>query len=96
MREKRININDPALAKILIDKMLENHDVDYDWVMKNQHIDGMPWCSKLEWTTEQSENYKKWFIDFFYTRVSPRMTKKKIKKDYVWFDLMYGLKIKDE
>lgn len=95
MKEKKIKFGDKGLAKILIDKMLENHDVDYEWVMNNQQIDGMPWCTKLEWTQEQSNEYKKWFVDFFYTKVSPRKTKKWINREYMWFDLMYGLKIKE-
>jgi len=93
---KKIKRNSPDLAKILINKMLENHDIDYDYVMANQHIDGKVWCSHYEWTQEQSDNYKDWWMDFFRNNVSPKMSKTQLKKEWSWFDLMYGLRIKEE
>lgn len=93
---KKIKIGDIELAKALINKILESFNVDYDWVIANQEVDGRPWFQHFEWTQEESDNYKKWFIEFFQKNVSPRLSKKILEKEWQWFNLMYGLKIKDE
>ena len=93
---KKIKLGSPGIAKILIDKMLENHNVDYDYVVENQHINGVVWCSYYSWTQEESNNYKKWWFDFFQKNVSPKLSKRILEREYIWWDLMYGLKIKDD
>jgi hypothetical protein len=93
---KKLKVGNPELAKILIDKMLEKHGIDYDYVIANPQIDGSVWCSHYDWTQEESDNYKKWWIDFFQNNVSPRRSKKLLEIHWQWFNLQYGLRIKDE
>jgi len=92
---KKIKINSPELAKILIDKMLENTSVDYNYVIANQQIEGRLWCTHYSWTQKESDTYKKWWIDFFYNNVTPKRTKKYIEKSWPWFNLQYGLRVSD-
>lgn len=93
---KRIKIGDESLVRILIDKMLESNNSNYDFVIKNQTIDGQPWCNHFEWTQKESDKYKEWFMDLFKNNVSPRMSKKSIEREYQWFNMMYGLKVKED
>lgn len=95
MKSKRIKIGSVELAKTLINKLVEKHGVDYDFIMKNQKIDNRVWCSHYSWTSQEKLDYKNWYIDFYYNNVLPRRTKKRIKEDFVWFDIMYGLRIED-
>ena len=92
---KKLKVGNPEIAKALFNKMLEKHGVDYDWVMANQEIDGRVWCSHFDWTQEESDEYKKWFIDFFQNNVSPIRSKKLLEREWQWFNLMYGLRIKE-
>ena len=93
---KKLKVGDPELVKILINKMTENHDIDYDFIMENQHENGIPWCCCYEWTQEESDEYKKWFIEFFQKSVTPKRPKYQLAREWQWFNLMYGLRIKDE
>lgn len=93
---KKLKEGSQEVARIIFDKMLEKHNVGYDYVMKNQTINDRVWCSYYSWTPEEQAEYKKWWIDFYYTRVTPRRTKKRLKESWLWFDLMYGLRIVDE
>lgn len=93
---KKLKIRDPELPKILINKMLEKHNIDYDYVMDNQYINGILWCSHYEWTQEESDEYKKWYIKFYQENVTPRYTKKYLERNWQWFNLQYGLRIKDD
>jgi len=93
---KKLRVGNPELVKILINKMLEKHNIDYNYIMANQIIDGRVWCTHYEWTQEESNNYKKWFIDFFKSNVSPKLSKKLLEIQWIYYNLMWGLKIKDE
>ena len=93
---KRLRADSQEVARIMFDKMLEKHSVGYDYIMKNQTINNMAWCSHYSWTPTEQAEYKKWWIDFHYTKVTPKRTKKWLKDAWVWFDLMYGLRIVDE
>ena len=93
---KKLKVGNPEIAKALFNKMLEKHCIDYDYIMANQHINGVAWCSHYDWTQQESDEYKKWYIKFYQENVTPRYTKKYLEKSWQWFNLMYGLKIKDE
>jgi hypothetical protein len=93
---KKLRIGDPKIPRKLIDKMLEKYGVDYDYIMDNQKIEGKLWCSYYTWTQKESNEYKKWFIDFLQNDVSPRRSKKLLEREWQWFDMMYGLRIKDD
>lgn len=91
---KKISINEAT--KILINKMLEKYNVDYDYIFDNQEIDGVPWYQYYTWTQEESDKYKEFFIDFLRHNIKPKFLKKQAIREWDWFNLMYGLKIKDE
>ena len=93
---KKLKVESPEIARALINKMLEKHNVDYDWVMANQEVDGRMWCTHFSWTQQESNEYKKWYIKFYQENVTPRYTKKYLEKFWQWFNLMYGLRIEDE
>jgi len=78
----------------LINIMLEPYGVDMEWVKKHDYIDGTLWCSYLTWTHDESEAFKKLFIDTL--RKEVRMTKKAAEKEWAWFFIMWGLKTDDK
>ena len=45
---KKLKVGDSELAKILINKMTENHDIDYDFIMENQHENGIGWLLLMD------------------------------------------------
>ena len=92
----KLKRGDEEIARKLINKMLEKYDYDYDHVMKNPQIDGKLWCSHLTWTQQESDEYKKWYFEFFKNNVTPKMSKKIIEHQWSWFYLMYGLRTKEE
>ena len=93
---KKLKIGRDNIIKILIDKMLEPYNSNYDEVVETKMIDGKLWFTHFEWTLGEAEEYKKWWIKFYQENVTPRYTKKYLEKSWQWFNLMYGLKIKDE
>lgn len=74
-----------------INKMLEKHGISYDFVVKNQKIDGEDWFQHYTWTEKESEVYKKWFIDRAVSDL--RLSRSVAASEYQWVNLMYGLKI---
>ena len=94
-KKKKYDIKSDELVEILINKMLEKHNISMKDVM-GKTKDGEPeWYQHYTFTTEESSNYKEWFINFFKDNVKPKMGKKQIEKFYLWFDVMWGLRIED-
>ena len=93
---KKLKNGRDNIIKPLIDKMLEPHNSNYEYVLANEMIDNKLWCTHFEWTLGEAEEYKKWWIKFWQNNVNPRYSKKFLEKEWQWFNLMYGLRIKDE
>jgi hypothetical protein len=93
---KKLKIRDPELIKILINKMLEKHGVDYEYIKLNEIIEDRLWCAHYSWTEQECQEYKKWWIKFFQENVSPRKLKKVLEKEWLWFNLMWGLRVDNE
>jgi len=93
---KKLKAGSEELIKVLIDKMLEKYGVGYDYVNKNQTLYETPWYQYYTWTQKESDEYEKWWIEFMKANVSPKYSVKYIKSSWPWFNLKYGLKIKDE
>ena len=93
---KKLKIGKDNIVKILIDKMLEPYNSSYDYVISNETIDGKLWCTHFEWTLTEAEEYKKWWIKFWQENVSLRYSRRFLEKEWQWFNLMWGLKIKNE
>ena len=93
---KKLKNGRDNIIKPLIDKMLEQHNSNYEYVLANEMIDNKLWCTHFEWTLGEAEDYKKWWIKFYQENVTPRYSKKYLERQWQWFNLMYGLRIKDE
>jgi hypothetical protein len=82
-----------SFIKVAINKMLERHGVDYDYVKENSLIGGVNWYQHYTWTEEECKQFEIWFKEIF--------VKKKLgghrmaDKVFTWFDLMWGLKVVD-
>ena len=49
------------------------------------------WYNKKTWTQEQSNEFKKWFINEF--KKDLKFKKNMAERDHAWFDVMWGWKI---
>lgn len=80
-----------AFIKKVINKMLEKHNVDFDYVKDNPEIDGNQWYEHFTHTEKDEEELKKYYIKNHYYKDS-----KVSEKEWSWFNLMWGLKIKNK
>lgn len=82
-----------ALIKSLVDKMLEPHGVDYNYVMSNPEIEGKRWYQYYTWTYKEFDEFKVWAIKEIkkHEKVSEEIAKKK----FGYFHLQFGLRIDD-
>ena len=78
------------LGIILINKMLEKHGKTYEDV-KDEPL----WYDKYTWTLDEEYEYMNWFVDYIYRNVTPKLSKKQIRKEYSYFTLGWGLKIEE-
>tara|TARA_R110000850_G_scaffold34024_1_gene92223 strand:- start:30730 stop:30987 length:258 start_codon:yes stop_codon:yes gene_type:complete len=75
--------------KEVINKMLEKHNVDYDYVMKNTSMDEVPWYEHFTHTLIEEEQLEKFFHEKY-----KKYFKTNSKNEWNMFNLMWGLKIK--
>jgi len=80
--------------KALVNKQLEKYNVDYDYVVANQKIEGQEWFVYYTLTTAEYDAFRAWALPFI--RKELRLSKKIADKELAWFILGYGLFIKDE
>ena len=71
-----------------INKQFEiaGHDLDYTAAQNEKD-----WFNKYTMTTQQHEDYKKWFIKAFQKKY--KGSKKRAEHEFLWFDLGWGLRI---
>lgn len=91
--------NDEVIIRTILNKMLEPHGIDLDYIMSlpqdehgRQMIEGAEWFRYYTMTQEQHDEWKKWTLEYLKTTFIP---KNRHAREFVWFDLMYGLKIQD-
>jgi len=77
--------------KALINKQLEKYNVDFDYVMDHQQIDGKLWCYYFTLTKDEDEAFRKWAIE--YLRKTFHWQKQYAEKEFSWYYLMYGLNV---
>jgi hypothetical protein len=83
-----------GLIRFLVDKMLkERHGVDFDYVVKNQTIEGTPWYQYYTWTEQEQEQYRRWFIEVLTKHVTPKYPRREAERIWDSFNLNYGLKV---
>lgn len=73
-----------------LDEMFKRVGFDgFDREFTNQ--DG--WYCKKSWSTEEFNDYKKWFLNKFAKAF--RTSKKMGEREFAWFNLMWGWKVND-
>jgi hypothetical protein len=84
--KKRDNLIDE-----LVDKMLEKHGVNYEFVLANPFIEGESWFTHYTFTQEEAQEFKIWAIK----RIKDTLKCSKIKaeREFDWFNLAVGLKV---
>ncbi len=75
----------------LINQMfvIAGHEVTYDDIKDRKD----EWYTQWTMTVEQSEEWKKWGVD--YLRTNLKMSKKASENEMNWINLMWGLKYSD-
>jgi hypothetical protein len=82
-----MNNFDKFLTKAL-DKMFQTVGFEkFDKEFTERHED---WYGQKTWTTEQSEEFKKWFIAE--GKKDLKFNKQMMEKEYAWFNLKWGWK----
>lgn len=94
-KEMKHKLRDPKTIKILINKMLEKHNVDSNYVIAHPIIGGLDWFAYFTFTTKEAEEFRLWFMAFITTECSPKLNKKIAEKEYDGFNSMWGLKIQE-
>lgn len=74
----------------LVNKMLEKHNIDWDFVIKNPIIEETPWYDHYTWSSEEQDQFKEWAVDFL--RKNYKMPKYKAEGEVSLFILYCGLK----
>lgn len=75
-------------ALVAVHKQLEIAGVDKSVLQSDKE-----WFSNNTITDEKHKQWKQWFIDEY--RLNFKRSKKEAEKEFAWFDLGYGLRIKD-
>lgn len=96
MRKKKYKVGSDEMGRVIIEKMLEKYNINFDYLLKHSTIDEVPWYDYYTFTTEEAAQFKAWVIEFLQKECTPKRTLKQAEKDYAWFYLEYGLKIKDD
>jgi hypothetical protein len=77
----------------LVNKMLEKHGVNYDFVLANPFIDNVDWFMHFTWTQKEQQDFIDWSVKLLAKK--KQWSKAYATKEIAWFILAYGLKIKD-
>ena len=81
-----------VLFRLIIDAQLKKYGVDYDYIMKNQQIEGEPWYTYYTFDSKQeSEKWEK-FAKKLFRKATPSADESYINKRFSMFNLMWGLK----
>lgn len=86
MKGKKLTPQEFAL--VAIHKQLEIAGVD-----KSVLHEDTQWYSTNTMTSEQAQQWKDWFIEQY--RLNFKRSKKDADREFDWFNLGYGLRIKD-
>lgn len=85
--------NFQIILRKILDKMLEKHNVDLDYILKHTEIEGKPWYQYYTLTQKEFEEWKIWVMDYLKTTSLP---KRSHESEFGWLNLMWGLKIQDD
>ena len=85
--------NRQDLLKSLVNKMLEKHNVSYEYVLENPKIEGNDWFFYFTMTKKEAEEFKKFAIAEI--KKVNRCSKYYAENYFSWFNLYCGLRIID-
>lgn len=84
----------------LVNKMMEKHKLTYYDILgsvdenKKWYIDGEPWFDHFTLTQEEKNAFSEWAINHIAKTL--RISKRDAKEEFQWWDLAYGLKVKEK
>lgn len=87
------------ILKMLIDTQfsIAQHNISYDYIVEHQEQikqnSGVPWYQHYTITSDQHRKFKEVAISIF--RKQLKLKKDRAEKEFGWFNLAYGLKVKD-
>ena len=90
---KKYPYNSLETASVLINKMLEKYNITIDHVIDNPEIEGVPWYQYYTFTEEEHKQWKDFFIEYVTKECKPKITKQGAEERFLWFDMVWGLKI---
>lgn len=90
MKKERDN---NVIIRTILNKMLEKHGVDFDYIMKNQEIDGKNWFDYYTMTQEEDDAWREWSMNYL---KSTYIRKERREPEFNWLRLMWGLRIKED
>ena len=87
--------NTKELMEILINKELEKYNTTLEDIkaLPDQQVNGVPWYQY--YTFDSEEEYIKWkefCLDILMNHTRPKYPKKSAMREFIWVDLMWGLK----
>lgn len=85
---KPAKLTKQEFALVAVHKQLEMAGVDTSVLKEDKE-----WFSNNTMTTEQCSQWKSWFIEQY--RLNFKRSKKEAEREFSWFNLGYGLRIKD-
>lgn len=91
---KKIKLNSEEFLRPVINYMLREYGVDYDYVVKHPKIKGVLWCQYYWDTNETKQEFLDWLRTFLKTNVNYKPHH--INDVVSSIDLMWGLKVYED
>lgn len=85
---KSIKLTKQEFALVAIHQQLEIAGVDKSVLHEDKE-----WFSNNTMSSEQHQHWKQWFIQQY--RLNFKSSKKEAEREFSWFDLGYGLRVKE-
>ena len=94
------DFKDHPHLRIVLKEMCDRVEADFN----NIHFDNSEWYHEYEWTEEESDDFKKWLINYLYKHTKARdelltaniRNKKFIERQMSWFMLSYSWRFKQK
>lgn len=91
---KKLKRNDPLIVELMINKQLEKYGINFNNVKDYPEFNGVPWYQNFTFDSkDEFEQWKEYCIHLMTHKISPRFTLKSAEKEFMWFNLMFGLKL---
>lgn len=91
---KKIKLNSEEFLRPVIDYMLREYGVDYDYVVKHPTFGKIPWYQYYWDSPETKKEFLDWLKKFLKTKVD--YSPYKIDNVVSQIDLMWGLKVYED